>query len=58
MIAANKLDLAVDSEAIQKLVDALPEKEILPISGVSKQNVPQLLETVWKMLYASDNDAP
>jgi GTP-binding protein len=50
VVAANKIDMAIDDEAITKLVDALPEREILPISGVSRQNVPQLLETVWKML--------
>jgi GTP-binding protein len=50
LIAANKMDLAIDSEAIEKLRDALPEKEIFAISGVSREGVEPLLETIWRLL--------
>ena len=48
VIAANKMDLAIDDEALDKLMAALPEKEIFPISGASHQGLESLLETVWK----------
>ena len=50
LIAANKMDLAIDDEALDKLMDELPEKEIYPISGVSRQGVEPLLETLWSIL--------
>src|SRR5438876_6571114 len=50
IIAANKIDLAIDDDAIDKLRRELPDKPILPISGVSKQGVPMLLEALWKLL--------
>jgi len=50
VVAANKMDLAVDDEAISQLTAELPEVEIFPISGVSKQGVEPLLETLWQML--------
>jgi GTP-binding protein len=50
VVAANKLDLAVDNEALDKLMAALPDEEIFPISGVSRQGLESLLETVWQML--------
>jgi len=50
IIAANKLDLATDDLAIEKLMADLPEKEIFPISAATRQNVEPLLETVWKIL--------
>jgi GTP-binding protein len=51
VIAANKMDLALDNEALEKLMNALPEKEILAISGASHQGLEQLLETLWSMLH-------
>ena len=33
VIAANKMDLATDDEALNRLMDALPDEEIFPISG-------------------------
>jgi GTP-binding protein len=51
IVAANKMDLAVDSEALQKLRADLPSVEIFPISGVSRQGIELLLETLWKMLH-------
>src|SRR5688572_9803924 len=52
VIAANKMDLAGDDDttALDALMDALPEKEIYPISGVSRQGVEALLETLWSIL--------
>jgi GTPase len=51
VIAANKMDLAGDdTSALDKLMDELPEKEIYPISGVSRQGVEALLETLWSIV--------
>ena len=58
MIAANKMDLAIDDEALNKLMDELPDKEIYPISGVSRQGVEPLLETLWSILREMKADEP
>jgi GTP-binding protein len=50
IIAANKIDLATDDEALNKLLEALPEKEIYSISGATKQGISNLLEDVWRKL--------
>ena len=50
LIAANKMDLAIDDEALTKLRAALPGKEIFPISGVSRQGLEPLLERLWQVL--------
>ena len=50
IVAANKMDLAVDKEALNKLRANLPSLEIFPISGVSRQGVEQLLEKLWQTL--------
>jgi GTP-binding protein len=50
MIAANKMDLAVDDDALAKLRRELPGEQIFPISGVSRQGVEQLLEALWVIL--------
>jgi GTPase len=52
IVAANKMDLAIDDEALRKLRDDLSGKEIFPISGVSRQGVEQLLEHLWKVMQA------
>jgi len=44
------MDLAVDPEALEKLKQDLAGKEIFPISGVSRQGVEPLLETLWTIL--------
>ncbi len=54
LIAANKMDLAVDDEALDKLRKDLGDKEIFPISGVSRQGLEKLLEVIWSRLHASD----
>jgi GTP-binding protein len=52
IIAANKMDLATadDTSALDELMEQLPDKEIYPISGVSRQGVEALLETLWSIL--------
>lgn len=50
VIAANKIDLATDDVALDKLMAELPDKEILPISGATHQGVDNLLETLWTIL--------
>ena len=51
IIAANKMDLAVDDEALTKLLGELEDSEIIAISAVSRQGVESLLETLWGMLH-------
>ncbi|HEV2293120.1 MAG TPA: GTPase ObgE [Tepidisphaeraceae bacterium] len=51
LIAANKLDLAMDNEALDALMQALPEREIFAISGATRQGVESLLETIWRALH-------
>src|SRR5215212_6054979 len=50
VVAANKADLAIDDEAIEKLREELGGKEIHLISGVSRQGVEDLLDRLWKIL--------
>lgn len=50
LIAANKMDLAIDDEAIDKLRAELPDKQIHAISGVSRVGLDRLLETLWSIL--------
>jgi GTP-binding protein len=50
IIAANKMDLAVDDSALEQLMADLPDNEILAISGATHQGLEQLLETLWSML--------
>lgn len=64
VIAANKMDLATDDEALNRLMEGLPDKEIFPISGATHQAVDSLLETLWKIVQeersvlASSSEAP
>lgn len=52
LIAANKIDLATDEDrALDELMNELPEKEILAISGASHQGLDQLLGTLWAALH-------
>ena len=58
IIAANKMDLAGDdTSALDELMDELPEKEIYPISGVSRQGVEALLQTLWSINQAEKESA-
>jgi GTP-binding protein len=56
LIGANKLDLAIDDEALAKLKADLPGKKIYPVSGASHQGVEALLESVWKMVQDDKED--
>jgi GTP-binding protein len=58
IIAANKMDLAIDDEALSELRRELKGKEIFPISGVSRQGVEQLLEQVWTILKQEKESEP
>jgi GTP-binding protein len=50
IIAANKMDLAIDDEALAKLRADLGGKTVHAISGVSRAGVDPLLELVWRMV--------
>jgi len=50
VIAANKLDLAIDDTALEKLRSDLPGKEIFAVSGATRQGIDPLLSTLWKRL--------
>jgi GTP-binding protein len=58
VIAANKMDLAIDDEAIDHLMAELPDKEIFPISGATHQGVDSLLETLWKIVQEEKATVP
>src|SRR4051794_10577022 len=58
IIAANKMDLAIDDEALGKLREELKGKEVFPISGVSRQGVESLLEEVWTILKEQKESQP
>ncbi len=50
IVAANKMDLAIDQTALQKLRDDLPSVEILAISGATRHGIESLLDRIWKLL--------
>ena len=50
IVAANKIDLSIDDDALDKLRKDLPEVNLFPISGVSRDGVNKLLEMLWNML--------
>jgi GTP-binding protein len=58
LIAANKMDLAIDDEAIEHLRKELPGKQIFSISGASHQGVEKLLDMLWKILQEMKADQP
>jgi GTP-binding protein len=58
IIAANKDDLSVDSEAVDKLRAALPGKTVHLISGVSRQGLDPLLEQVWTVVKRQREEHP
>jgi GTP-binding protein len=51
LVAANKMDLAVDDDALNKLQNELSDVEIFPISGATRQGIENLLEELWRMLH-------
>ena len=50
IVAANKMDLAIDDVALLKLREELGGKTVHAISGVSRQGVEPLLELIWREL--------
>ena len=50
IIAANKMDLAIDDEAMEKLREELPGREIHAISGATHRGIEPLLERLWQVL--------
>ena len=58
LIAANKMDLAIDDEAVDLLRKSLKGKKIYPISGVSRVGVEKLLDVLWKMLQEIKAETP
>ena len=57
IIAANKMDLAIDNSAIDRLRSELTGKEIFAISGASRLGVENLLEVIWKLLHDQNTDS-
>jgi GTP-binding protein len=55
VIAANKTDLSVDSDAIDQLRNDLPGKTIFPISGATRQGTEPLLEQLWQVVREERN---
>jgi GTP-binding protein len=58
IVAANKMDLAIDNDALDRLRSELPDKDIFPISGASRQGVDPLLLRLWKILKEDKPDQP
>lgn len=58
VIAANKIDLAVDSEAIDHLRSELPGKTIYAISGASHKGVAELIESLWHIVREEEASQP
>jgi GTP-binding protein len=58
VIAANKMDLAIDDEAIDRLRAELPGREIFAISGVSRRGVAEMMESLWHIVREEEASAP
>ena len=58
IVAANKMDLATDGTALDRLRRQLPGQEVFAISAVSRQGVEDLLEALWRMLQESKSQKP
>ena len=54
LIVANKIDLADDDEALTAFRAALSPREVIAISGATRQGVPGLLEKVWAKLHPAE----
>jgi len=50
IIAANKIDLSLEDDALQALQARLPNKKIFAISGATQRGIEPLLEAVWASL--------
>ncbi len=58
VLAANKMDLAIDSDALDRLRRELPSRQIFPISGVSREGVQDLLQLLWSQLQELKEQTP
>ncbi len=58
VVAANKMDLAIDDEALERLRKELAGRDIFAISGVSRQGVEPLLEYLWRLLQEVKSETP
>jgi GTP-binding protein len=58
IIAANKMDLAIDNNAIDHLRSELSPKTVYAISGASRQGVEELLAVLWKILLEMKGEKP
>ncbi len=58
IIAANKMDLAIDNEAIDRLRKELSPKKVYAISGASRQGVEDLLAVLWTLLLEMKAEKP
>lgn len=56
IVAANKVDLAIDDEALDELRSALPDVQLHVISGATRNGVENLLETIWTELHPPTDD--
>jgi GTPase len=56
VIAANKMDLAIDDDALDNLRRELKGKEIFPTSGISRVGVEKLLEVLWTILQEREKE--
>jgi len=52
------MDLAIDDDALNRLMNELPDKEIFPISGATRQGVESVLETIWNVLQEAKEATP
>jgi GTP-binding protein len=57
IVAANKMDLAIDDDALNRLRQELPDKEVHAISGVSRRGVESLLDRLWRILSKEQAEA-
>jgi GTP-binding protein len=58
IIAANKMDLAIDDEAIEHLRAQLPDKKILVISGATHQGLTEMIESLWHAVREEEASEP
>jgi GTP-binding protein len=56
IIAANKMDLSTDDSAVDALRAALPDRQVIALSGASRRGVDDLMERLWDILrYTTSN---
>ena len=55
VIAANKTDLLMeDDDALEQMRQKLPGQQIIPISGATRQGIPELLNTLWSLVRSAN----